>query len=207
MNLRAIFLPNLAFYPEENKFIFEYDTYTDKFKMITDEKIQYDVQDIIEDNSFIVFTSQITCDSWYPYDKEHIVESGDVDIIDKINIYEIIDKIKEETNETKSENKPIAIAKGTILGSYLEFDIYYQDYLFTIKNNNIIIKLIPNEFTGKLIQDEITLLFGWNEIIEILKEDCKTKFESCKDMFSKLKIETDLMVLDNILDKYKEMED
>jgi len=99
MDLRAIYLPDLAFDPKEGSFIFEYDINTNTFKMVTDEEIQYDLECVIEDENFMVFTSQITCDNWYPYDKENTVESGDVDIIDKKNVNKIIEKLKAERNK------------------------------------------------------------------------------------------------------------
>jgi len=99
MDLRAIYIPDLAFSPKEGGFIFEYYIDTNTFKMIIDEEIQYDLECVIEDENFMVFTSQITCDSWYPYDEEHTVKSGDVDFIDKKDIYKIIEQIKKERSD------------------------------------------------------------------------------------------------------------
>jgi hypothetical protein len=96
MDLRAIYLPDLAFNPKEGSFIFEYDINTNTFKKIMDEEVQCDLKCVVEDDEFMIFTSQITCDSWYPYDKEHTVESGDVTIINKKDIYNVIEKIKKE---------------------------------------------------------------------------------------------------------------
>lgn len=101
----------------------------------------------------------------------------------------------------------IGFAKCTVLGSYLVLDIFYQENLFIIKNSNITIELTPSQFTGKLLRDEITLLSGWSNIIEILKHDCNKKLESCKTMFTHLKIETELKALDEIINKFKDTEE
>lgn len=95
MNLRAVYLPDLAFDPKDGNRIFEYDFEVNKFKMMLDEEIQYWLEDVIEDENFLVLKTNLSTDSWYPYGKGDSVISGEVEIIDKKDIKCVIEKIKE----------------------------------------------------------------------------------------------------------------
>lgn len=82
--------------------LLKYNYELNKFEMIIDNECVYDIEAIIEDMNFMLFVSEIICDSFYPYDEEHTIKSGNVYIIkDKGKLYDIIKIIKDNSNETE----------------------------------------------------------------------------------------------------------
>lgn len=100
MNIRAVYLPDLAFANDKKNYTFEYNYESNKFEMIIDNECAYEIEMIIEDANFMLFVSEIICDGFYPYDEEHTIKSGNICIIkDKGELYNIIKLIKNDNEK------------------------------------------------------------------------------------------------------------
>lgn len=98
MEIRAIYLPDLAFDPSLGNFIFKLDLSDNKFKMMIDESFQYDVDSVINDIDFLIVATEITKKSWKLSSEARIESLGEYRIIEHKNLLKEIDFLKKEMN-------------------------------------------------------------------------------------------------------------
>ena len=93
MEIRAIYLPDLAFDPSFGVNIFKYNFEKKSFVAINDPGKEYSLNFIVGNKDFLVFKSEIKTESWKLLNQATITKRGVIEIISHDNILDTIEKL------------------------------------------------------------------------------------------------------------------
>ena len=93
MEIRAIYLPDLAFDPSFGINIFKYNFEKKSFVAINDPGKEYSLNYIMGNEDFLVFKSEIKTESWKLLSQATITKRGVIEIINHDDILDTIEKL------------------------------------------------------------------------------------------------------------------
>ena len=93
MEIRAFYLPDLAFDPSFVVNIFKYNFEKKSFVAINDPGKEYSLNYIIGNKDFLVFKSEIKTESWKLLSQATITKRGVIEIINHDDILDTIEKL------------------------------------------------------------------------------------------------------------------